>query len=259
MLRLNSLEIERVAAPATQLGLFFRDFFNRDDNPDINSGVPEANHWIKVRLDPALAAPIKTELYKTSLKLSGPNKKGKAQLGLIQNKPSPEKGIVRYSTRVSLSTGAGTKTGSGFQEAGLLILGDPRGVTEYNSTFIGIRFDRNSPGTPGSVRYRIGNGQNGYRTNSEIPDSSLSFRVTEGEYEIVVDHDVKNNLLKRIQINGQDLTGAFSVSDRKPGKLRGVFGIRSSMDPLDSGVTLQQFYWYYRVEDVAGAEPLGSK
>lgn len=259
MLRLNSLEIERVAAPAKQPGLFFRDFFNRDDGPDINSGVAGENQWVKVRLDPTIAEPIATELYKTSVKLTGPKKKGKGQLGLIQNKLSPEKGIVRYSTRVSLSTGEGSKTGSGFQEAGLLILGDPRGVTEYNSTFIGIGFDRNRPGTPGSVRYRIGNGQNGYRTNSEIPDTSLPFRVTEGEYEIIVDHDVKNDLLTRIQINGQILTEAFSVSDRKPGKPRGVFGIRTSMDPLDSGVTLQQFYWYYRVQDITRMEPSASK
>jgi len=31
------------------------------------------------------------------------------------------------------------------------------------------------------------------------------------------------------------------------------------MDPLDSVVTLQQFYWYYRVEDITRMEPSASK
>src|SRR5262249_6301156 len=152
--------------------LIFRDFFNRDDNPDINSGVAEADQWIKVRLDPGIVKPVESELYKTSLKLIGP-KNGKGQLGVIQKNISPETGTIRYSTRVSLFTGEGSKIGSGLQEAGLLILGDPKGVTEFNSTFIGVAFDRNRRGNPGSVRYRVGNGQNAYKTNSEIPDTEL--------------------------------------------------------------------------------------
>ncbi len=252
-LRLNSLEIERVPAPAKRPALVFRDFFNRDDNPDINSGVAEANQWVKMRPDSAIVEPIESELYKTSLKFTGP-KKGRGQLGVIQKKMSPETGTIRYSTRVSLFTGEGSRIHSGFQEAGLLILGEPSGLTEFNSTFIGVAFDRSRAVTPGSVRYRVGNGRNGYKIESQIPDTSLSFRVTEGEHEIVVDHDVKNNILKRIQINGNDLTGSFGLSNRKQRVARGLFGIRASMDPLDSGVRLQQFYWYYRVEDITRIE-----
>ena len=207
---------------------------------------------------PAIVEPIDSELYKTSLKLIGP-KNGKGQLGVIQKNISPETGTIRYSTRVSLFTGEGSKIGSGFQEAGLLILGDPKGLTEFNSTFIGVAFDRNRVGNPGSVRYRVGNGQNAYKTNSEIPDTALPFRVTEGEHEIVVDHDVKNSVLKRIQIDGKDLTESFSLADRKQRVSRGLFGIRASMDPIGSGVRLQQFYWYYRVEDIGQLEPSTSK
>lgn len=37
-LRLNSLEIQRLVAPAQQTSLLFRDFFNRDDSSDLNMG-----------------------------------------------------------------------------------------------------------------------------------------------------------------------------------------------------------------------------
>jgi hypothetical protein len=257
-LRLNSLEIERVPPPRKIPKLVFRDFFNRDDSPDINSGVADANRWVKVRLNPAIVNPIESELYKTSLRLSGP-KGGKGLLGVIQKKMSPEMGTIRYSTRISLFTGEGSKIHNGFQETGLLIIGEPTGPTEFNSTFVGIAFDRNRAVTSGSVRYRVGDGRNGYKTNTEIPDTSLPFKVTEGEHEIVVDHDVKNNVLKRIVINGQDLTGRFSISDRKQRIARGLFGIRASVDPLHSGVRLQQFYWYYRVEDIARIEAPANK
>jgi len=249
-LRISSLEIERIVPPAKRPALVFRDFFNRDDSPDINFALAETDQWVKVRLDPAVVEPIESELYKTSLKLTGP-KKSKGQLGVIQKKMSPETGTIRYSTRVSLFTGEGSKIHSGFQEAGLIILGEPKGPTEFNSTFIGVAFDRSRTGTSGFVRYRVGNGQNGYKTDSEIPDTFLPLRVTEGEHEITVDHDVRNNLLTRIQINGADITGHVALSDRKQRIRRGLFGIRGLMDPLGSGVRLQQFYWYYRVEDLA--------
>ena len=74
-LRLNSVEIERVPAPAKWPAVFFRDFFNRDDSPDINSGVTQADQWVKVRLHPARPDRIESELYKTSLKLIGPKKR----------------------------------------------------------------------------------------------------------------------------------------------------------------------------------------
>jgi hypothetical protein len=99
---------------------------------------------------------------------------------------------------VSLFTGEGSKIHSGSQEAGLLILADAKNPTEFNSTFIGVAFDRNRTTGVGSVRYRVGNGQNAYKTSSELPDEALPFRVTEGEYLIVVDHDVKNDVLERI-------------------------------------------------------------
>ena len=123
-LRLNSLEIERVPAPAQQSSVFFRDFFNRDDSSDINAGLAKADHWIRVPLHPSDSDGLSFELYKTSLKLVGP-KHGKGVIGLVQQKPSPAKGIVRYSTRVSLFTGEGSRIHSGIQEAGLLILGEP--------------------------------------------------------------------------------------------------------------------------------------
>jgi hypothetical protein len=165
-------------------------------------------------------------------------------------KTSPEKAIIRYSTRVSLFTGEGSKIHSGSQEAGLLILGEPAGATDFNSTFIGVVFDRDRPDTPGWVKYRVGNGRTGYRTDSAIADSSFPFRVTEGEYEIIADHDVKNNVFQRIQINGKNITELFTPGDRKQRVPRGLFGVRGHMDPLRSGVSLQQFYCYYQVEDL---------
>ena len=142
------LEIERLPAPAKGPAVFFRDFFNRDDSPDINSAVTWADQWVKVRLHPAMPERIGSELYKTSLKLIG-SKSGKGLLGMMQKKPSPEKGIIRYATRVSLFTGEGSKIHSGFQEAGLLILGDTTGTIDFNSTFIGIAFDRSRSETRG--------------------------------------------------------------------------------------------------------------
>jgi hypothetical protein len=101
------------------------------------------------------------------------------------------------------------------------------------------------------VKYRVGDGTNWYRTNIEIPDTALPFKIAEGEYEIVVDHDVRGNSLSQLQINGADITGHVALSDRKQRIRRGLFGVRSSMDPLGSGVDLQQFYWHYRVEEIS--------
>jgi len=248
-LRFNSLQIERVAAPVKKVALVFRDFFNRDDSPDVNSGVAEGNRWLRVKLHPGTADHITPELYKTSLKLTG-QKRGKDVVGVVQEKTSPKKGTIRYSTKVSLFTGEGSKIHSGSQEAGLIILSRPTAPTEFNSTFIGIAFDRSRSETAGWVRYRVGDGRSGYRTNVEIQDTSLPFRITEGEYEIIVDHDLRNHILKGVRINDYDITGSFSLADRKQRVSTGRFGIRALMDSLDSGVSLQQFYWYYRVEDI---------
>jgi hypothetical protein len=247
-LRLNSLEIERVPAPVQQPSIFFRDFFNRDDNSDINAGVAEADHWRS--LHSSGSDRLGLELYRTSIKLTGPTG-GKGALALVQGKPSAAKGTVRYSTRVSLFTGEGSRIGSGIQEAGLLILGEPAGATEFNSTFIGVAFDRSRADTPGRVRYRVGNGQDGYRTEIDIPDKTLPFKIAEGEYEIVVEHDVGKNTLSRVRINGVDITGLLPQSDRRQRISRGLFGMRASMDDYGSGVRLQQFYWSYRVEAVS--------
>ncbi|HWP23825.1 MAG TPA: hypothetical protein VNM15_06520 [Candidatus Binatia bacterium] len=254
-LRINSIEIENIAPPRKRPALLFRDFFNRDDSSDINAGVAAAAHWSTVRLNPAHAAPIESDLYKTALRLTGP-KRGLGSVGIVQRNISPDDGIIRYSTRVSLFTGAGSKIHSGFQEAGLLILGEPSGPREFSSTFIGVAFDGSPSAARGSVRYRVGDGKNGFQIDKQIDDTTLPFQIKEGEHEIVVEHDVKAGVLRRIQIDGQDLTRAFTLGERRQRIRRGLFGVRAAMDALDSGVSLKQFYWSYRVEDIARAEAL---
>jgi hypothetical protein len=100
----------------------------------------------------------------------------------------------------------------------------------------------------GRVIYRVGNGRDGYRTNAEIPDTVLPFKITEGEFEIIVDHDVAANALKRVKINGIDVTDRWSLRDRMQRLSMGLFGIRSLINNTNPRVSLQQFYWYYRVE-----------
>ena len=252
-LRFNSLAIERVAAPPKESALFFRDFFNRDDSPDINTGLTETDRWSRAKLHPVHPDRISTELYRTSVKLTGP-RKGKGVAGLIQQRSSPEKGTIRYSTRVSLFTGEGSRIHSGIQEAGLLILSEPAGSNEFQSTFVGVAYDRSRVQTPGWVKYRVGNGRDGYRTDSEVPDTALPFRITEGEHELIVEHDIDNNILSRIQLNDADLTNYWGPLDRQQRISHGRFGIHALMDAYDSGVSLQQFYWYYRVEDISSKE-----
>jgi hypothetical protein len=209
-------------------------------------------------LHPAISDQVEAELYKTSLKLTGP-KNAKAMVGVVQKEVSPEKGTVRYATRLSLFTGEGSKIHSGSQEAGLLILGEPSGPSDFNSTFIGVAFDRKRSETPGWVKYRVGNGGHGYRTNLEIPDTFLPFRVAAGEYELIVDHDLKRNVLEGIQINGKEITKSFALTDRMQRVSRGLFGIRASMDSLASGASLRQFYWHYRVQRITPGKSRSSK
>jgi hypothetical protein len=198
-------------------------------------------------LDPFKSDRLSLELSTTALKLGG-LKGGKSVIGLVQRTPSPAQGTIRYSTRVSLFTGEGSKIHSGIQEAGLLILGEIPEVNEFNSTFIGVAYDSTRRRTPGWVKYRVGNGRDGYRTNFKIPDTSLPFKVSEGEYEIIAEHDVGENRLHRIQINGVDLSNHWASSDLQQRISRGWFGIRALLDAHGSEVGLQQFYWYYRVE-----------
>jgi hypothetical protein len=249
-LRLNSLEIERLVTPAQQSPLLFRDLFNRDDSPDLNGGLPATHHWSKVELHPAFRQPISSELYKTAIKLTGPVH-GRGIIGLLQKGANPQEGTVRYSTRVSLYTGAGSQLHSGIQEAGLLILVDLEQPIEFHSTFLGVAFDSSRPETPGWVRYRVGDREDGYRTNADIPDTILPFKITEGEYEIIVEHDIDSRMLKHIRINGEDLTAYWTPADRRQPVSGGQYGLRALMDAHRSGVSLQQFYWYYRVENVS--------
>jgi len=248
-LGLNSLEVRPVAAPQALAQLVFRDLFNRDDDPDVNRGVPVGNRWTVTRMRPGLPE-VHTELHKTSIKSSA-SKLGHSLGSLMQQRVSPDRGVVRYSTRVSLFTGEGSRKHSGIQEAGVVLLAQPSRPQEYNSTFVGIQFDSSRKNTKGRLIYRIGDGQAGYRTALEIPDTVLPFKITEGEFEIIVEHDVAKNLLRQIKVNGIDVTDRFSLRDRSQRAPRGLFGIRSEIHNTNPRVSLQQYYWYYRVESLS--------
>jgi len=248
-LNLNSLEVRPVSAPGGQHALVFRDFFNRDDSIDVSSGVASAERWLQVKLHPRLPE-LRTELYKTSIKFSAP-REGRGVGGILQQHLSPDRGIVRYSTRVSLFMGEGSQRRSGTQEAGIVLLAEPSGPGESKSTFVGVQFDSSHSETMGRLIYRVGDGQNGYRSALEVPDTVLPFKITEGEFEIVVEHDVTTNVLRRIRINGVDVTGQFSLRHRLQRIPRGLFGIRSEIHNTNPRVSLQQFYWYYRVESLS--------
>jgi hypothetical protein len=246
-LRLNSLAIEQIGAPTERPSLIFRDFFNRDDSPDVNAGIVEAEQWAKVKLHPNLPGDIRAELSNTSIKLTGPQS-GAAVIGLVQPTLSPAEGVIRYSTRVSLFTGEGSQIHSGAQEAGMIILADPLRPTEFNSTFVGVGFDSSHPEALGWLIYRVGDGKEGYRTNLAIPDAALPFKITEGEFEVILEHDVAANILRQIRVNGVDVTDQWALQDRRQHLWQGRFGIRSTMNSTLSKVRLRQFYWYYRVE-----------
>ncbi|MBW2742417.1 MAG: hypothetical protein JRE64_27165, partial [Deltaproteobacteria bacterium] len=136
MLRLNSLEIEEIVAPSAKPEIVFRDFFNRDDSLDVNKGVASEKHWVKIR--PCLDASdhIQVELYQTAAKFTGLSNDAPSAVGLIQKTLSPEKGIVRYSTRVSLFTGEGSQV-SGAQEAGIVLLANITETGKLDATFVG--------------------------------------------------------------------------------------------------------------------------
>jgi hypothetical protein len=227
----------------------FRDYFNRDDSPDINAGVASDKKWFRVKLDPRFADTIRAELATTAIKMTA-QREGLNVKALLQPQLSPERGIIRYSTRVSLFMGEGSHMRSGTQEAGIVLLADPSGASEFNSTFVGVRFDSSQSETMGSLIYTVGNGQDGYRSRIELADTNLPFKITEGEYEIIVEHDPAKNILKRVRINGIDVTDRLSPWDRIQRVSRGRFGIRSAIHNTNPRVNLQQFYWYYRVETV---------
>jgi hypothetical protein len=246
-LRFNSLAVEQVPSPPEETALVFRDFMNRDDNHDINAGLPVNDYWVKMPSQRSFPRIPRVDLNKTAIRVTN-SSQGRETVNIIQEKLSPIAGFVRYSTRVTLFTGEGSKIHSGSQEAGLLILGESNVPTDFNSTFLGIAFDPQAPKTFGNVSLRVGNGTDGFQTDLKISDMLLPFKITEGEYAISVDHDVESSVLRRIQINGFDITNIFPPASLQQRIARGAFGIRSALDPRRSGVDLQQFYWYFRVE-----------
>jgi hypothetical protein len=249
-LSLNSLQVERVPAPVELPALVFRDFFNRDDSSDVNAGVASSRRWLAAKPHPRFPDSLRTDLENTAIKVTGPNQ-GLNVKTLLQSQVSPGRGIVRYSTRVSLFTGEGSQVRSGTQEAGIVLLADPLEPSEFNSTFIGVRFDSSRSQTMGWLVYRVGNGRDGYRTQTEVADTALPFKITEGEYEIIVEHDLAKNSLTRVKINGVEVAGRWSFEDRRQEVSRGRFGVRSMIHNTNTRVNLQQFYWYYRVEQLA--------
>ncbi len=246
-LRLNSLTIEAAPTATVQPVLVFRDFFNRDNSSDVNSDVSETHKWIRSRLHPEISGDIDVDLYQTSMRLVS-HKRHENVIGLTQEKLSPGKGIIRYSTRVSLFMGEGSHRNSGSQEGGILMLGEPAGATEFNSTFVGVRINGQGPAAKGWLVYKTGDGKDGYRTNLEVPDTMLPFKITEGEFEIIIEHDVSGNIVKQINVNGFDVTNQFTKIDLSQRIGQGLFGIRGAMHNHNAKVKLQQFYWYYRVE-----------
>jgi hypothetical protein len=228
----------------------FRDFFNREDNSDVNAGVASTQHWLEVKPDPHVPDGLRADLENTSIRFTGQSD-GLNSQALLQSQVSPGRGIVRYSTRVSLFTGEGSQARSGTQEAGIVLLANSSEPSDFNSTFVGVRFDSSRPEKAGSVFYRVGNGRDGYRTQIELADTALPFKIVEGEYEIIVEHDVAKNALTRVLVNGVDIAQRWPLQERRQQVSRGRFGIRSAIHNTNPRVNLRQFYWYYRVEQLA--------
>gem|GEM_PF-5570766 len=248
-LGINSLHLERVPSPRGQSLLIFRDFFNRDDNSDVNGGVAAIHRWRSGNAWAPGAARGRFQLYKTAIKFDSAESRH-AKESLLQQQASPAVGTIRYSTRVTLFTGAGSQKHKGVQEAGIVLLADPSSPSEYSSTFVGVRFDGSRALKTGSMIYRVGNGQGGFKVDSSIPDTALPFKIREGEFEILVTHDASRNYLSQIKINGFDLTGLLPLRDRDQRISSGLFGIRGVIDNHDGPDKASQFYWFYRVEDI---------
>jgi hypothetical protein len=151
---------------------------------------------------------------------------------------------------VSLFTGHGSKKLSGRQEAGITFLSDKNNPSDHNSTFIGVALDSSRVETIGWFRYRVGNGKSGYQTDVDIPDTDIPFDITEGEYEIIVDHDVQKKLITKIIVNGEEISSHFNTTELSQRERRGLFGLRSMINNDNSGVNLKQYYWFYSVEQI---------
>jgi hypothetical protein len=249
-LRLNSLEIESVPPPAARPRTVFRDLFNRDDTPNINRDVPDALRWIRRDLNPGAPA-ADVRLYKTSMTVTA---ESAAAIALVQGSPSPARGVVRYSTRVSLATGEGGGAADGVHEGGLLLLGDPVAPDDWRATFVGMTLG--GDGRSG-LTVRVGDRSGGYLAAVTIGPPRLSLEVAAGEYEIVVEHDVTSRVLSRIAVNGIDVTTLVPSDARRQPVDRGTFGIRAVLDPGGGPEGWRQSYWAYRVEclDLAGGGP----
>jgi hypothetical protein len=248
-LSINSLHIERVAAPKINGDLVFRDFFNREDDLDVNAGIAATHRWRSGEHPSGSVSSGRFQLYKTAIKFDSTESRH-VKNSLLQQRASPAAGTIRYSTRVSLFTGAGSQKHKGVQEAGIVLLADPSSPSEYSSTFVGIRFDGSRALKEGSVIYRVGNGQGGFKVDFLLADTLLPFKVREGEFEILATHDVKQNYLSQIAINGVDITAILPLRDRAQRISRGLFGIRGLIDNRDGPDKASQFYWFYRVEDI---------
>ncbi len=243
-IRMNSLIIEKAEPPSVDDRIVFRDYFNRENSDDLNQGKIEQHRWIEAVHE----GDMKIDLYQTSIRYRAPGS-GTNITRLYQDRTSPESGVIRYSTRVSLSMGVGMRISSGRQEAGIFILADPSGPQEFNSTFIGVLLNVGGSGQAGGLVYRVGDGKNGYRTNTIIPDSVLPYSMSEGEYEIVADHDVERDTINSFRVNGIEVIGKLTSEERSQRIDRGLFGIRGAIED-ESDISQQQFYWYYRVEIV---------
>lgn len=246
-LRVNSIEIEQVDSPIIQKDLIFRDFFDRNDGNDLNAGLAEDKQWLQFRSGNAES--LNAELYRASIKVENLNER-MGVISMLQKGLTSENGRVRYSTRVSLFSGHGSKKLLGKQEAGILILADEDNPTGFNSTFIGVALDSGRKETIGWLRYRVGNGISGYQTDVDIPDTELPFKITEGEYEIIVDHDLQRKLITNIRINGEEMSGYFDAKELSQRARRGLLGLRSMIENDNSGVNPKQYYWYFSVERI---------
>ena len=128
------------------------------------------------------------------------------------------------------------------------MLADPSRPTDFNATFVGVAFDSRRLEAMGSLIYRVGDGNQGYRTDLGVLETTGPFRVTDGEFEIIVEHDVGKNILTKVSVNGMDVTDQWPLKDRTQRIPSGLFGIRCMINNTTSSVVPQQFYWHYRTE-----------
>ena len=68
--------------------------------------------------------------------------------------------------------------------------------------------------------------------------------------EIILEHDVGANVLRQIRVDGVDVTDQWPHQDRTLPLQQGFFGIRCTFNSARSRVSLRQFYWYDRVENL---------